>query len=162
MEKDKIKAITKWKLPNRVKQTQAFLGFANFSRRFIQNFSALAKPLTALTCKDTKWRWAEKEQGEFESIKTEISKDPVLVNPCQNKLYFLETDTSGVAMGAFLSQKQADRYLHPIAFMSESFNNAQRNYDTHDMQLLAIIHSLKHWRIFLKGTIKPITVYTNH
>lgn len=162
MEKDKIKAIAEWKPPNTVKQTQAFLGFANFYRRFVRNFSTLAKPLTALTRKDTKWRWGEEEQGAFEAIKTEITKDPVLVHPNPNKPYFLETNASGVAMGAILSQKQADRYLHPIAFMSESFNDAQRNYDTHDKELLAIICSLEHWHIFLEGTIEPITVYTDH
>jgi hypothetical protein len=162
MEKEKIKAIKEWQPPKTVKQTQAFLGFANFYRRFVQNFSSLAKPLTALTRKDLKWKWGEEEQQSFDAIKKEITKDPVLVHPNPNKPYFLETDASGVAMGAILSQRQADGYLHPIAFMSQSFNDAQRNYDTHDKELLAIIRSLEHWRIFIEGTIEPITVYTDH
>jgi hypothetical protein len=77
----------------------------------------------------------------FNQLKAEITKDPVLVHPNPDKIYFLETDASGVAMGSTLSQRQEDGYLHPIAFMSESFNNAKRNYDTHDKELLAIIRS---------------------
>ena len=65
-------------------------------------------------------------------------------------------------MGAVLSQKQADGYLHPVAFMSQSFTDPQRNYDTHDKELLAIIEAFKHWRLFLEGTEEPITVYTDH
>jgi hypothetical protein len=162
MEKEKIKAVTEWKEPNTVKQLQSFLGFANFYRRFVNNFSSIAKPLTGLTRKDKKWEWGSAEQEAFDGIKREITKDPVLVHPNPNKPYYLETDASGVAMGSILSQRQDDGYLHPIAFMSESFNDAQRNYDTHDKELLAIIRSMEHWRLFLEGTLEPIIVFTDH
>jgi hypothetical protein len=65
-------------------------------------------------------------------------------------------------MGAVLSQRQEDGRLHPIAYMSQSFNGAKHNYDTHDKELLAIIKSLEFWRIFLEGTKDPITVFTDH
>jgi hypothetical protein len=115
-----------------------------------------------MTRKDVKWEWGTKEQGAFEQLKKEMTKYPVLVHPDPKKPYFLETDASGVAIGSILSQRQDDGYLHPIDFMSESFNDAQRNYDTHDKELLAMIRSLEHWRLFLEGTDEPITVYTNH
>ena len=65
-------------------------------------------------------------------------------------------------MGAILSQQGSDGYLHPVAYMSQSFNPAQANYDTHNKELLAIIHALEHWRLYLEYTKEPITVYTDH
>ncbi|KAF8697673.1 hypothetical protein RHS03_07742, partial [Rhizoctonia solani] len=162
MEKEKIKAVQEWKEPKTVKQLQSFIGFANFYRCFIKDFSTIVKPLTLLTRQEVKWKWGEAEQQAFDRVKEEIGKDPVLIHPDAQKPYFLETDASGVAMGAVLSQRHTDGYLHPIAFLSKSFDDAQTNYDTHDKELLAIITSLEHWRLFLEGTTEPITVYTDH
>jgi hypothetical protein len=74
----------------------------------------------------------------------------------------LETDASGAALGSVLSQRQDDGRLHPIGFLSESFKGAEVNYDTHDKELLAIIRSFEHWRIFLEATPEPVTVFTDH
>ena len=109
------------------------------------------KPLTLLTRKDHKWKWGELEKEAFEKLKSEVTKEPVLMHSDPNKPYHLETDASGVAMGAVLSQRHNDGYLHPIAFLSKSFTETQMDYDTHDKELLAIIESLQHWRIFLEG-----------
>ncbi|KAB5587826.1 Retrotransposable element Tf2 [Ceratobasidium theobromae] len=162
MEKEKIKAITEWKTPKSVKEVQAFLGFANFYQCFVKDFSRLSKPLTRLTQKEAPWVWGEEEQLGFDWIKEEICKDLVLRHPDEKKAYFLETDASGVAMGAILSQRQEDGYLHPIAFLSKSFNSAQCNYDTHDKELCAIIVALESWKYLLEGTDDPITIYTDH
>ncbi|QRV81318.1 Retrotransposable element Tf2 protein [Ceratobasidium sp. AG-Ba] len=70
--------------------------------------------------------------------------------------------SSGIAIGAILSQRGEDGYLHPVAYLSKSYNDAQRNYDTANKELLAIVESLKHWRIYLEGTILPVTVFTDH
>jgi hypothetical protein len=91
-----------------------------------------------------------------------ICKDPVLQHPNPEKPFFLETNASGVAMGAILSQRQEDGRLHPIAFLSKSFNPAQMNYDVHDKELMAIIKALTHWRLHLEGTKEEITIYTDH
>lgn len=162
MEKEKIKAIQEWREPTTLKQLQSFLGFANFYRRFVHNFGSIVKPLDALKKKDRKWEWTEKEQEAFDQVKREITKDPVLVHPNPNKPYFLETDASGVAMGAILSQRQDDGYLHPITYFSKSFNPAESIYDTHDKELAVIIYSFMHWQLFLEGTEEPVTVYTDH
>ncbi|KAF8748816.1 Chromo (CHRromatin Organization MOdifier) domain [Rhizoctonia solani] len=84
-------------------------------------------------------------------------------DPLQSELpYYLETDASGVAMGAILSQRGPDNRLHPIAYMSKSFSGAEANYNTHDKELLAIIKALEEWRIFLEATDKPVQVFTDH
>ncbi|QRW11207.1 Retrotransposable element Tf2 protein [Ceratobasidium sp. AG-Ba] len=162
MEEEKIKAIMEWGAPRKIKEVQAFLGFVNFYRRFIAEFSKIARPLHDSTKKDTKFEWTQECQQAFEEIKKRVSQDPVLIHPDPDKPFILETDASGIAIGAILSQRGEDGYLHPVAYLSKSYNNAQRNYDTANKELLAIVESLKHWRIYLEGTILPVTVFTDH
>ncbi|QRW07646.1 Retrotransposable element Tf2 protein [Ceratobasidium sp. AG-Ba] len=162
MEEEKIKAIMEWSAPRKIKEVQAFLGFVNFYRRFIAEFSKIARPLHDLTKKDTKFEWTQECQQAFEEIKKRVSQDPVLIHPDPDKPFILETDASGIAIGAILSQRGEDGYLHPVAYLSKSYNDAQRNYDTANKELLAIVESLKHWRIYLEGTILPVTVFTDH
>ncbi|QRV81327.1 Transposon Tf2-1 polyprotein [Ceratobasidium sp. AG-Ba] len=162
MEEEKIKAIMEWGAPRKIKEVQAFLGFVNFYRRFIAEFSKIARPLHNLTKKDTKFEWNQECQQALEEIKKRVSQDPVLIHPNPDKPFILETDASGIAIGAILSQRGDDGYLHPVAYLSKSYNDAQRNYDTANKELLAIVESLKHWRIYLEGTILPVTVFTDH
>jgi hypothetical protein len=152
MDEKKIEAVTSWPTPKSVKQVQAFLGFVNYLRRFIPDFSSIARPLHNLTQKDKPWKWGEPEDNSFQELKQRVTHRPVLAHSDPSKPYFLETNASGVAMGAILSQRSEDGRLHPIAYMSKSFNNAERNYDTHDKELLAIIRALEEWRIFLEST----------
>ncbi|QRV79897.1 Retrotransposable element Tf2 protein [Ceratobasidium sp. AG-Ba] len=150
MEEEKIKAIMEWSAPRKIKE------------KVIAEFSKIARPLHDLTKKDTKFEWTQECQQAFEEIKKRVSQDPVLIHPDPDKPFILETDASGIAIGAILSQQGEDGYLHPVAYLSKSYNDAQRNYDTANKELLAIVESLKHWRIYLEGTILPVTVFTDH
>ncbi|QRW21858.1 Retrotransposable element Tf2 protein [Rhizoctonia solani] len=158
----KVQVIMDWPEPQNVKQVQSFLGFANFYCCFVPNFSCLARPLNNLTPREQPWIWLEEQKAAFDAIKAEICKEPVLAHPDESKPYTLETDASGAAMGAVLSQRKEDGCLHPVAYMSASFSPAELNYDTHDKELLAIIRAFEHWRIFLEGTEQPITAFTDH
>ncbi|QRW18193.1 Retrotransposable element Tf2 protein [Rhizoctonia solani] len=162
LDKLKIQAVREWPTPTKVKEVQSFLGFANFLRRFVANFSHIARPLHNLVKKDTPWKWETREQEAFQNLKDAITSAPVLCHADPAKPYFLETDASGAALGSILSQRQEDGRLHPLGFLSESFKGAEQNYDTHDKELLAIIRSFEYWRIFLEGTAHPITVFTDH
>ncbi|QRW23207.1 Retrotransposable element Tf2 protein [Rhizoctonia solani] len=162
MDQKKVEAVTSWPQPRTVKQVQAFLGFVNYLRRFIPNFSSVARPLHNLTRKETPWSWGDLEEAAFQELKVLVTKSPVLIHSNPELPYYLETDASGVAMGAILSQRGSDNRLHPIAYMSKSFSGAEANYDTHDKELLAIIKALEEWRIFLEATDKPIQVFTDH
>ncbi|QRW17570.1 Retrotransposable element Tf2 protein [Rhizoctonia solani] len=146
LDKLKIQAIQEWPTPTKVKEVQSFLGFANFLRQFVANFSHMARPLHNLVKKDTPWVWSTKEQEAFQGLKDAITTAPVLCHANPSKPYFLKTDASGAALG----------------FLSESFKGAKQNYDTHNKELLAIIWSFEYWRIFLEGTNHPITVFTDH
>ncbi|KAF8749476.1 hypothetical protein RHS01_10040 [Rhizoctonia solani] len=114
------------------------------------------------TKKDTTWNWGTREQEAFQNLKDAITNALVLCHADPTKLYFLETDASGAALGSILSQRQEDGRLHPLGFLSKLFKGAEQNYDTHNKELLAIIRSLEYWRIFLEGTKHPITVFTDH
>ncbi|KAF8756181.1 hypothetical protein RHS01_04909 [Rhizoctonia solani] len=162
MDQKKIEAVTTWPTPRTVKQVQAFLGFVNYLRRFIPNFSSVARPLHNLTRKENPWTWGTLEEEAFQELKSLVTQSPVLVHSNPELPYYLETDASGVAMGAVLSQRGEDNRLHPVAYMSKSFSGAKANYDTHDKELLAIIKALEEWRIFLEATDRPIQVFTDH
>jgi hypothetical protein len=127
MEEKKVQAIKEWPTPQNVKQIQSFLGFANFLHCFVPNYSTLARPLHNRTHKDVKWEWGPVEQQSFNALKEAICQCPVLAHPDLSKTYLLETDTSGAAMGAILSQRQDDGRLHPIAYLSQSFTGAEHN-----------------------------------
>ncbi|QRW21934.1 Retrotransposable element Tf2 protein [Rhizoctonia solani] len=162
MDQKKIKAVTTWPQPKTVKQVQAFLGFVNYLRHFIPNFSLVARPLHNLTKKETPWLWNTLEEQAFQELKALVTKALVLIHLNPNLPYYLETDASGVAMGAILSQRGEDNRLHPVAYVSKSFSGVEVNYDTHDKELLAIIKALEEWQIFLEATDKPIQVFTDH
>ncbi|QRW22074.1 Retrotransposable element Tf2 protein [Rhizoctonia solani] len=99
MDQKKIEAVVTWPTPKTVKQVQAFLGFVNYLRRFIPNFSTVARPLHNLTKKDSPWSWNTLEEQAFQELKALVTRAPVLIHSNPNTPYFLETDASRVAMG---------------------------------------------------------------
>jgi len=104
MEQEKIKAVKEWKTPTRVKDVESFLGFTNFYRCFIQNFSHIAKPLNELKGKK-EWKWEEEYQRAFEELKKKITSQLVLALPRREGKFRVETDASGHAIGGVLSQE---------------------------------------------------------
>jgi hypothetical protein len=104
MSPEKIKAVLEWKAPTNVKEVQSFLGFANFYRRFIKNYSAIASPLTELTKKDQTYNWTELAQTAFDFLKKAFTTAPILRTFDPEKEIIVETDASDFAIGAVLSQ----------------------------------------------------------
>jgi len=104
MEKEKIKAVKEWKTPMKVKNMESFLGFANFYRCFIQNFSHIAKPLNELKGKK-EWKWDEEHQQAFEELKDNITSQLVLSLQKREGKFRVETDISGYAIEDVLSQE---------------------------------------------------------
>jgi hypothetical protein len=142
MDPKKVQAVTDWASPKTVRDVQCFLGFANFYRIFIKNYSQVAAPLTRLTCKD-KLEWTPAAQKAFEDLKVAFTTAPILVHPDFTKAFYMETDASDFALGAVLSQMGEDGKLHPIAFYSRKFSAAEINYEIHDKELLAIVDSFQ-------------------
>ena len=162
MDPVKIEGVSRWPEPSNVKEVQSFIGFCNFYRRFIQGFSEIARPLHDLTKKDAPWTWNTEHRAAFQRLKERITSSPVLVFPSDDKPYKLEADSSNFANGAILSQEGEDGKWHPVAFMSKSLNEVERNYEVHDKEMLAIIRALDEWRHYLEGTKHTFQIWTDH
>jgi len=160
MEQEKIKAVKEWKTLTRIKNVESFLGFANFYQQFIQNFSHTAKPLNKL--KDKKdWKWEEKHQKGFKKLKEKITSQLVLLLPRREGKFRVETDASGHAIGEVLFQEQDGKWK-PIAFLSRTMQPAERNYEIHDKELLAIMEALIKWRQYLLDAVETFEIWTDH
>lgn len=161
---EKVSSVISWPTPTNVKQVQQFIGFTNYYRRFIGNYSALATPLTNLTKKDVPFVWSESCHVSFAALKSSITSGPVLRHADPDLPFTLETDASNFAIGAVLYQPSPDdnSILHPVAFYSKKLEPAETNYDVHDKELLAIISSLEHWRHYLIGSPFKISVLCDH
>ena len=162
MDPIKISGITNWPIPKKVKDVRSFLGFCNFYRAFIRGFAHLAKPLNKLTRKDAEWQWGPEEQKAFEALKDRVTSEPILTQPEPTEQFILEVDASGFAVGAVLLQRKSDNKLHPVGYFSATLNEAERNYDIYDLELLAIVKALRHWRALLAGSPHKIKVLSDH
>lgn len=161
MDPKRVATITNWPVPRSAKDIQSFLGFCNFYRHFIRNYSGIAVPLTALTKTDVPFVWSPEAKAAFEKLKHVFSTADILRH-CDPRLqYILETDASDFALGAVLSQVFEDG-LRPVAFYSKKFTPAELNYTVHNKELLAIVRSFEHWRDYLEGAQHPVRVITDH
>ncbi len=138
------------------------MGFANFYRRFIREFSKLAKPLVHLTKRDMPFVWSEACQAAFQALKDHVVSAPVLRHFDPNRQSILETDASDWVTGGILSQYDDEGVLYPVAFYSKNMVPAEYNYHIYDKELLAIIRCFKHWRPELEHTDLPIQIFTDH
>ena len=140
MEQKKIKAIKEWKILMKVKDIESFLGFANFYRRFIQNFSHMAKLLNKL--KGKKKQTCNKEQQKaFEELKKKITSQLVLFLPKREDKFRVEMDASEYTIRGVLSQKQEGKQKL-IAFLSRTIQLTERNYEIYNKELLEIVEAL--------------------
>src|SRR3979490_1288814 len=163
MAEDKVKCILDWLEPRKVKDVQSFLGFANFYRCFIFNYSDFTVPLTHLTRKDTPWDFTEACRTSFESLKKPFTTAPVLTHWIPGSPLIVETDTSDYALAVILSTiSPIDNDIHPIAFHSQTFTPLELNYDVHDKELLAIFEAFKSWHHYLEESSEAIDVVTDH
>jgi hypothetical protein len=163
MDPVKVAGVMEWPVPTTKKEVQSFLGFTNFYRRFIQDFSKVARPLFDLTKKDVAWSWGTAEHAAFTTLKQLITSAPILRFAHDTLPYRIEADSSDFATGAVLSQKfPDDDKWHPIAFYSKSLSAIERNYEIYDKEMLAIIRALQEWRHYLEGTSHKIEILTDH
>jgi len=163
MDKEKLSGVLEWPVPTKVKQVQAFLGFANFYRRFIENFAKMSKLLSDLTKKNCTWNWGIEQQNAFEVLKKAFTMAPVLRIPNDKDPFKLSTDTSDFATGAVLSQKDIQTNLwHPVAFFSKSLDVHKRNYEIYNKELLAVIRGLEEYRHHLEGHLHKVEIWSDH
>lgn len=162
MDPGKVQSITNWPAPTNVKAVQGFLGFANFYRRFISNYSELAVPLYSLLKKDSKFNWSPACQQAFVLLKKNFTSAPILAYFNAVRETTIETDASDYAIGAVFFQKGEDNLNHPIAYISRTLQPAEKNYDVFDKEMLAIFYTLVEWRSWLLSLQQKFTVVTDH
>ncbi|CAJ0949505.1 unnamed protein product [Ranitomeya imitator] len=164
MDPVKVQAIYDWTQPTSLKSLQKFLGFANFYRRFINNFSSIAKPLTDLTKKGADVvNWSSAALEAFQELKCRFSSSPVLCQPDVSLPFQVEVDASEIGAGAVLSQRSSDgSVMKPCAFFSRKFSPAERNYDVGNRELLAMKWAFEEWRYWLEGAKHRVVVLTDH
>lgn len=168
MDLRRIEAITSWELPGSYHDIQVFLGFCNFYRRFIRNFSLLALPLTSLLKGSKNGRkpgavcLSLAERLAFRRLLAAFQTAPLLRYFDPQKPIRLEPDASKYGMGGILSQPDNNNVYHPVACWSRKFTETEINYGTPDQELFAIVHSFKHWRHYLEGSMHPIEVLSDH
>ncbi|KAF7567774.1 hypothetical protein PtrM4_143650 [Pyrenophora tritici-repentis] len=163
MDPDKVSAIQDWKLPQSLKDVQAFLGFANFYRRFIRGFSDIAKPLTHLTKGDPKlFKMTKEAERSFLALKVAFCSDVVLAHFDPDLKTIVETDASDYVYAAVLSQVQPDGSVRPVAYLSKKMSPTECNYEIYDKELLAIVRAFEEWRPELAGVPEAVEVLTDH
>jgi hypothetical protein len=151
----KVKEIMAWSVPTTVTEIRSFLGLAGYYRRFIEGFSKIAKPMTSLLEKGREFKWDEKCQDSFDQLKIRLMSPPVLVIPDLQKGFDIYCDACGQGLGCVLMQEE-----HVIAYASRQLRKHELNYPTHDLELAVVVHALKIWRHYIRGT--KCQVYTDH
>jgi len=156
---EKTEAIRNWPPPTNVSEIRSFLGLAGYYQRFIKNFAEIASPLSDLLKKEIPFSWTEVHQTAFDKLKTALCSAPVLTIFDPLKKLTLETDASGFAIGAVLSQEESG-ILKPITFISRKLNRHEKNYATHEKETLAIVYAVTKLRHYLHGP--KVRVLTDH
>ena len=140
----KIEMIKNWPRPNKVSEACSFTGFTNYYRHFIKGYAKIARPLHELTSgengkkKNYRVNWTERCQESFDSLKNICSECPVLAYADYTKPFVLYTDASTTGLRVVLYQKQEDGKERVITYASRTLNRAERNYDAHKLEFLAL------------------------
>ncbi len=164
MDDNKVRAVVDWPQPHTVKELQRFLGFANFYRRFIKNFSSVAAPLTAMTRRNASLlTWSPEALQAFQELKIRFTSAPILHHPDPSLSFIVEVDASSTGIGAILSQRYgSSAKMFPCAFFSRKLSSSERNYDVENRELLAMKAAMEEWHHWLEGALHPFTVLTDH
>ncbi|KAJ0497126.1 putative nucleotidyltransferase, Ribonuclease H [Helianthus annuus] len=149
----KIDSVKNWPTPKTPTEVRQFLGLAGYYHRFIKRFSKIAQPLTTLTQKGIAYKWNE-AQSAFQKLKDNLCSAHILSLPEGND-FVVYCDASIHGLGCVLMQREK-----VIAYASRKLKTHERNYTTHDLELVVVVFALKIWRHYLYGT--KCTIYTDH
>ena len=162
VDPEKIQAIIEWTISTTVKGLQAFLGFCNFYRRFIEAYSRITKPLHQLTRKEARFDFDMKCQEAFQRLKQALTSAPILHHWDPDRPTKIETDASDGVTSGILSQQAEDHLWHPVAYFSKTMAAAECNYEIHDKEMLAIIRAVQEWRAELVSVKTRFKIYSDH
>jgi ribonuclease HI len=146
VDPSKVESVTKWEQPLNVTDVRSFLGMVGYYRRFIENFSKIAKTMTELLKNNTKFEWLGACEKSFQELKERLTTVLVLTLPDIKKDFVVYCDASKQGLGCVLMQEGK-----VVAYASRQLKKHEENYLTHDLELPAVVHALKIWRHYLMG-----------
>jgi len=146
--------MVEWPIPKTIKALRGFLGLTGYYRKFIRDYGTISAPLTALLKKEA-FRWTEAAEEAFSRLKHAMTTTPVLALPDFTKLFVIESDASGVGIGAVLMQEG-----QPLAFTSKALSPLHLSMSVYDKEMLAIVHAVTKWRPYLIG--RRFQIRTDH
>jgi hypothetical protein len=141
--------------PITILEIRSFLGLAGYYRRFIKDFSKIAKPMTKLLEKNKAFEWTKECQASFKKLKKRLTSSPVLVLPDLTKKFDIYCDASRQALGCVLMQEG-----QVVCYVSCQLRKHEENCPTHDLELAAVVHALKIWRHYLNR--HRCEIYSDH
>jgi hypothetical protein len=142
----KVAAILDWKTPKDVRGIKSFIGMVSYYRRFIEGFSKIARPMTALLAKKVEFKWTPACEESFEMLKQKLTTASVLGLLDVHKPFSVYYDASYTGLGCVLMQEGK-----VVAYSSRQLKVHEKNYPTHDLELGAVVHALTTWRHYLYG-----------
>ncbi|XP_023634279.1 uncharacterized protein LOC111829418 [Capsella rubella] len=159
VDKAKIEVMVQLQPPKSVKDIRSFLGHAGFYRRFIKDFSKIARPLSRLLCKEVEFVVDESCLEAFNKIKEALVSAPIVQAPDWDHPFEIMCDVSDNAVGAMLGQR-IEKKLHVIYYASRTLDETQGRYATTEKELLAVVFAFEKFRSYLVGS--KVVVYTDH
>jgi hypothetical protein len=142
----KVEAVVNWERSTSVHEIRSFLGLAGYYRHFVERFSKLSGPLTALTRKNTFFLWMDECEQSFKELKRQLVTALVLTLPSESCGFVIYSDASRKRLGCVLMQNGK-----VVAYASQQLKSYELNYPTHDLKLAAVVFALKIWRHYLYG-----------
>ena len=158
---DKVQAIKDCPQPQTKKDVRSFLGLAGWYRRFVPDFATRAAPLSDLTRKSgsSRVQWGADQEGAFNDLKGALCHDPVLQSPDFNKPFTVQTDASGIGLGAVLLQGEGTDQ-RPVAYISRKLFPRETRYAAVELECLAIKWALDTFKYYLLG--RDFLLETDH
>jgi hypothetical protein len=141
-------------------KVRSFLGLASYYRRFIKDFSAIARPLYNLTKLDEPFCWTEDCEQAYNYLRNCLTTHPIVIYPNLNKPFILHTDASNYAIGAVLAQNDDKGHERVIAYASRVLSVPESNYTVTEKECLAVIWATKYFHHFLQG--QEFSIVTDH
>nr|GEV57843.1 reverse transcriptase domain-containing protein [Tanacetum cinerariifolium] len=157
--KPNVNVIAKLPHPTTVKGIRSFLGHADFYRRFIQDFSKIAQPMTRILEKDTPFLFSNECIEDFQTLKRKLFEAPILISPDWDLPFELMCDASDFVIGVVLGQCQ-EKHFRPIHYASKTMTEAELNYTTTEKEMLAVVYAFEKFRSYL--IMNKSIMYTDH
>ena len=157
---DKCKVIREFPIPENLKQLRSWLGISQYYKRYIEDYSRIARPLHSLTRKDTKWAWSAEAQKAFDTIKQALVSPKLLIFPDYNKPFTLTTDGCKTGLGYILQQEDAHGNMKPIAYAGRKTTKSEESFGISELELAALISGLRYFQAYLSHS--RFTIETDH